>query len=56
MKSIGRAQVLHRVEDSEWNHRFVEEGGERDLVHYLVVTGDDWVDVLAPDPPVVEPA
>jgi len=54
--AIGKAGLLHRVDGSEWLERFVEESDRTcvgPLQHYLIVTGDDWLDVVAQKPPAV---
>lgn len=47
--------ALYLVQGSEWLERFLQEYGYgEDLQHYLIVTGGDWLDVIADRPPKIE--
>lgn len=51
-------QVLWIVDDSDWL-KAISQNGLLDVhysgaVHYLLLTADECIDILSPDPPVVE--
>ena len=56
VSETGPAGVLHRIRESAWLEQFRIESDHtvdrEPLEHFLLVTGDDWVDVIGTEPSV----